>query len=372
MSKRFFSKLNYTLANEDTSLEHALVAERAPRRALAVCGSGGRSLPLVGGVSDELICADLSGEQLLLADLRRATIQQLAHEEFLEFWGFPPFDTDAGHARRQQTFERLTLDDATRAYFAALYPALGWAGLLYEGQWERTFTGVPRLLRRLVGARYDEIFDFTDLASQTTYFERVLPTMRWSLLPSLVLRLFGNAAFFNAFLYKGHFAIKNVPESHYEYYRRAYRKLFFQGLCRENFFLQLSFLGRLRHPEGNPLEARPEVFTETKAALARTRVTFANDDLFAVAERAAGPEERLDFVSLSDVPSYFSEHRGRTYLQRLARGLRPGALVVVRCYLHVPHHADTTGYADVTSRYARLLTAEKTQIYYTFVYEYQG
>jgi S-adenosylmethionine:diacylglycerol 3-amino-3-carboxypropyl transferase len=59
-------------------------------------------------------------------------------------------------------------------------------------------------------------------------------------------------------------------------------------------------------------------------------------------------------------------------LQRLSRGLRPGALVVVRCYLHVPVHADTTGYVDVTDRYAHLLAAEKTQIYYTFVYEYRG
>jgi S-adenosylmethionine-diacylglycerol 3-amino-3-carboxypropyl transferase len=372
MSKRYFSELNYTLANEDTSLEHALVEERAPRRALSVCGSGGRALPLLGGVREELVCADLSAQQLLLADLRRATIAALEHEDFLRYWGFPPFDTNEHQSWREQAFARLVLDDATRAYFAALHASIAWAGLLYEGKWERTFTGVPRFLRRFVGARYDEIFQFTDLARQTEYFERALRTLRWTILPSLVLHVFGNAAFFNAFLYKGHFAKKNVPESHYEYYRRAYRKLFFQGLCRENFFLQLSFLGRLRHPEGNPLEARAGVFAQTKAALGRTRLTLVNEDLLAIAERAERAEDKFDFVSLSDVPSYFSPPLGRAYLQRLARGLRPGALVVVRCYLHVPAETDLTGYVDVTERYTALVAAEKTQIYYTFIYEYRG
>ena len=77
-------------------------------------------------------------------------------------------------------------------------------------------------------------------------------------------------------------------------------------------------------------------------------------------------------VSLSDVPSYFSTHQGRVYLQRLSSGLAPGALVVVRCYLRVPEATDTAGYRDVTERNAELVSAEKTQIYSTFIYEYQG
>jgi S-adenosylmethionine-diacylglycerol 3-amino-3-carboxypropyl transferase len=369
MSKQYFSKLNYTLANEDTALEYALVKQLAPRRVLSVCGSGGRALPLLGGVVEELVCADLSGQQLLLADLRRATIEGLSHQEFLKYWGFPPFHTDEHRSWRQKTFAELAQGGATRDYFTPLYQSLEWDGLLYEGKWERTFTGVPKLLRRFFGARYDTIFEFTDMQRQVEYFESALKSIRWTLLPRLVLRVFGNAAFFNAFLYKGHFVKKNVAESHYEYYRRAYRRLFFQGLCRENFFLQLSFLGRLRYPEGNPLEAHAPIFAEMKAALGRVRVTLVNDDLLAVAETA---EKKFDFVSLSDVPSYFSAHQDRVYLRRLSSGLNPGALVVVRCYLRVPEDTDTTGYKDVTARYAEFVSAEKTQIYCTFIYEYQG
>jgi S-adenosylmethionine-diacylglycerol 3-amino-3-carboxypropyl transferase len=369
MSKQYFSKLNYTLANEDTALEYALVKEKRPRRVLSVCGSGGRSLPLLGGTQEELVCADLSGQQLLLTRHKRAAIEALSHEEYLMYWGFPPFRTQENREWRKETFRRLEVDSSTREYFEHLYESVEWQGLIYEGKWEKTFTGVPKLLRRLFGDKYDTIFDFTDMKSQTEYFDKELQNARWTLLPRLVLRAFGNAAFFNAFLYKGHFVKKNVPETHFEYYRQAYRRLFYQGLCRENFFLQLSFLGQLRFAEANTLEARPEVFNEMKDCLKRVQVGFANADLLTLAEES---EKKFDFVSLSDVPSYFSAHQDRIYLQRLAKGLSPGALVVVRCYLRVPENTDLSGYVDVTSKYSELVGAEKTQIYYTFIYEYQG
>lgn len=369
MSKQYFSKLNYTLANEDTSLEYALVKSLQPKRVLAVCGSGGRSLPLLGGTLEELVCADLSGQQLLLTSHKQAAIETLSHEEYLMYWGFPPFKVTENREWRQETFNKLPLDGATREYFQELYGSLEWAGLLYEGKWEKTFTGVPKLLRRIFGDKYDKIFDFTDMRAQTEFFDRELQSSRWKFLPRLVLRAFGNAAFFNAFLYKGHFVKKNVPESHYDYYRLAYRRLFYQGLCRENFFLQLTFLGQIRYPEANALEAQPGIFSEMKDRAKQVQVSLVNKDLITVAEEGG---KKFDFVSLSDVPSYFSAHLDRVYLQRLAKGLNKGALVVVRCYLRVPENTDLTGYKDVTERYADLVAAEKTQIYYTFIYEYQG
>ncbi len=369
MSKQYFSKLNYTLANEDTALEYAMVKSLQPKRVLAVCGSGGRSLPLLGGTLEELVCADLSGQQLLLTSHKRAAIEALSHEEYLMYWGFPPFRIEENRDWRKEIFGKLKLDSATREYFQALYESLEWKGLIYEGKWEKTFTAVPKLLRRIFGDKYDRIFEFTDMRAQTEFFDKELQSTWWKLLPRLVLRAFGNAAFFNAFLYKGHFVKKNVPESHYDYYRLAYRRLFYQGLCRENFFLQLTFLGQLRYPDANTLEAHEDKYAEMKESLKRVEVSLVNADLLTV---AANSEKKFDFVSLSDVPSYFSEHLDKIYLQKLSKGLSKGALVVVRCYLRVPENTDLTGYKDVTSRYADLISAEKTQIYYTFVYEYQG
>ncbi len=369
MSKTYFSKLNYTLANEDTSLEYSMVKALKPKRVLAVCGSGGRSLPLLGGAQDELVCADLSNQQLLLARLRVATIKRLGWQEFLLFWGFPPYHEKENRGVRKEMFDSLDLDSETKAYFTALFEEKDFEGLLYEGKWEKTFTGVPRLLRKILGSRYDVVFTFDDIEAQKHYFDKELLSQRWVLIPRLVLRAFGNAAFFNAFLYKGHFAKKNVPETHYDYYRLAYRRLFYQALTRKNFFLQLTFLGRLRFQEGNPIEAQEEVFMDMKERLNAVSIKYVNEDLISLSEKS---DKKFDFVSLSDVPSYFSQHLEKEYLQKLSKGLNKGAVVVVRCYLRIPENTDLTGYKDVTEKYKALIDAEKTQIYYTFVYEYQG
>src|SRR5688572_28325343 len=88
----YFSKLNYSLANEDTTLELQTVKALKPKNTLAVCGSGGRSLPLLVGTQNRLVCADLSDNQLWLAAHRTETIRQLTFREFCLYWGFPPFE----------------------------------------------------------------------------------------------------------------------------------------------------------------------------------------------------------------------------------------------------------------------------------------
>ncbi|NRA45582.1 MAG: DUF3419 family protein [Oligoflexales bacterium] len=178
------------------------------------------------------------------------------------YWGFAPFSTKENREIREEIFSELSLDRETRAYFDDYYRRHDFEGLLYQGSWEKTFTGVPLTLKKVIGDSYDKIFEFEDLEEQKRYFDKALEDRLWLAVPRMVLKAFGNAAFFNAFLYKGNFAKKNLPESHYEIYRTAYRKLFYQGLTRENFFLQLSFLGKIAFPEANPVEAQEVFFPE--------------------------------------------------------------------------------------------------------------
>jgi len=72
-----------------------------------------------------------------------------------------------------------------------------------------------------------------------------------------VLAILGNAAVFNALLYKGHFPKKNIPGSILSFYDDAFTRLFSQGPARENFFLQMVFFGELKYAEGNPSSAIP-------------------------------------------------------------------------------------------------------------------
>jgi S-adenosylmethionine-diacylglycerol 3-amino-3-carboxypropyl transferase len=367
----YFNELNYSLANEDSRLELHLVQQIRPAKILSICGSGGRFLPLAASFPAKIVALDIAPQQLALAELRAQTMRQLDFEDYCRFWGFPPYHPQQHHEWRRQLFPSLRLSDATQAYFQKLFEIQKWQGLIYAGKWEQTITGTNRLLRKIVGGRYDEIFGFRTMEEQRNYFDRVLKNFWWKLFPRLVLLLVGNATFFNALLYRGHFVKKNIPENTFSFYRKVYRRLFYNGLTRENFFLQLSFLGELRFPEGNPIEAQPEVYAAMREALLQERVQIEHQraDFIAYTRTC---QEKFDFVSLSDVPSYFAGSAERNYLQELSRCLNPGAIVVVRCYLRIPENCDTNGYEDVSSHYDTLIMSEKMQVYRIYIYRYKG
>lgn len=370
MAEKYFNDLNYSLANEDTRLELELCRHYKPKAILSVCGSGGRFLPLLAAEPKRIVALDLAQQQLHLAELRQATILECDFDNFLLFWGFPPYKTTENRARRREIFEGLTLSANCRAYFEDLFGSCDYEGLIYKGKWERTIIGVPKALRRVVGSSYDAMFDCRTQAEQDAFFKKKLNDRIWKVVPKGVVALLGNAAFFNAFLYRGHFVKKNIDSGYYDFYRAAFLRLFANGLARENYFLQLCFLGELRFPEGNPVEALKDVFHACKSSLRKNpAIDLVNDNVLEFSKKS---QEKFDFVSLSDVPSYFSGDDERNYMKNLKQNLNPGAIVVVRCYLRIPEGTILDGYEDVSEKHRDAIAAEKLQMYHTFIYRYKG
>ncbi|MCX6130648.1 MAG: DUF3419 family protein [Proteobacteria bacterium] len=367
--KIYFQQLNYTLANEDSRLERQLVKLEGARAVLSVCGSGGRSLPLAVSGLTSLTCCDLSQEQLYLAQLRLASIRSFDFDSFCLFWGFPPFHVEENTAVRRELLTRLPLEPKLRDYAQALFEQNRWQGLLYTGHWEKTFTIAPRLLRRFIGSIYDTMFKFQSLEDQQQYIQKKLDSALWKSIPQLVLLIFGNRAYFNAFLYKGDCIKKNIPVGYFHFYRMAFRRMFALGLARENFFLQLAFLGELRYPEGNPVEAQAEFYAEMQTSLKSIEPNFEALSIFDYAQRT---KQTYDFVSLSDVPSYLQGPLEQDYLQCLRPCLKPKALVVSRCYLRVPEHVNFQNFKDVTHEFQELIDQEKTQMYQIMIHRYEG
>lgn len=353
LSARYFSELNYTLANEDTALELAVLPERVGH-VLAVAGSGSRVLPLLAKAPKLLTCVDLSAAQLMLVELRVESLRALDHDGFLAFWGYPP--RVAEPAERRAAFRRLALTDATRAFFQGAFDELEFAPLLYRGRWERTFQKLCKVTKFLCGDRGARLFDARTDDDYRHYLETEFPRRAFS----GVLLVVGNAAVFNALLYKGDFPTKNIPGSHFSFYRAVFDRLFAQGPARENFFLQLCFFGEVRFAEGCPVECRADVFAKAKAALGKTKVRYEQGDVLA---RVQQSDEPIDFLSLSDVPSYWSGPRERSFLQDARGSLADGAHVVVRSYLHIPRGLRRDGYVDVTSDYHEAIAREKMQVY---------
>jgi S-adenosylmethionine-diacylglycerol 3-amino-3-carboxypropyl transferase len=175
-----------------------------------------------------------------------------------------------------------------------------------------------------------------------------------------VLRLLGNAAIFNALLYRGSFPKKNTKGSHFKHYDEAFTRLFQRTLARENFFLQLAFFGELRFPEACPVEAQPETFARAKEALGRVEIDYRVGDAIVEATELPLP---IDFISLSDIASYFAGEREQTFLQTLRPALARRARVVVRSYLHVPERLDASGYTNETEKSSEAALDEKVGVY---------
>ncbi len=355
MVKKYFKELNYTLGNEDTSFDAALTQRLGPESLFSIAGCGSRAFPLLNEKSKRLVLADFSKPQLHLSALRLATYKHLDFENFLIFWGFPPFGTYDYRVQRKELFYSLELSIEVREFFENVFLEVNWVSLLYLGKWEKTFKILASLMQKILGCNFDRIFEFTKLEDQIQYYRNEFPLYRWK----AVIFLLGNKSVFNTLLYKGDFIKKNVPESHFEYYFKAFEKLFTNQLVRESFFAHLCFFGEISHPDGKTIEARENNFSLVKKSIDHISIDFWQGDMISL---LSGAGEKFDFVALSDVPSYFTGDTEKNFLQKIRDNILPDGHVVLRYYLRVAE-ADECGYTDVTDNFLDLIAKEAVQMY---------
>jgi S-adenosylmethionine-diacylglycerol 3-amino-3-carboxypropyl transferase len=361
MGQKYFSGLNYTLGNEDTSVEIGMIQELKPKKVFSICGSGGRSLPLMHDSADILTLSDLSKEQLRLAELRLATYRELSHEQFLMFWGYYPYSDNNHKSERKEMFTKVTITPDTREFFSEVFNEIDFDSLLYLGKWERTFAVFAKICRVLLGADFDRILRFDNIEDQREYYREKFPIKRWRIL----IQILGNKTMFNALLYKGDFITKNSPLSHFDYYFQSFERLFTRDLAQKSFFLQLCFYGKIKSLLGVPVEALKENFDRVNKS--KTKVEYVQEDFVSYLSKG---DVLYDFLSLSDVPSYFQGDLEKEFMQRIKPGLNPGAVIVNRYYLR-KSECDLSGYVDITENYLKLIELEKVQMYDIRVYKYQ-
>ena len=351
----YFYDLNYSLANEDTAFERDIVLKNKPTKILSVCGSGSRCFPLLHPEARELHIVDLSVQQIHLAKLREQTIRQLDHEDFLKFWGYAPYKVNDNIKWRKEQYQNFTLGNAERLYLNSLFEKLNWHSPLYYGKWERTFIFFSKIVTKFLGKKtIEKLFSFDDLSAQQLYIDKEFPSLRWM----FILTILGNKSMFNALLYKGDFIKKNVSESYISYYSKAFSHLMRECLTKNSFFLQLCFLGEIKYAEGNLIEAKKECFEMMKKSLETCDVYYHQNDLISEIKN----HHEIDFISLSDVPSYFSGKLEKEFIQNLKPSLSPKALVVNRNYLRIPD-ADRSGFRDVANEFVAASRLEGVQMY---------
>ena len=232
---------------------------------------------------------------------------------------------------------------------------------MYAGKWEQTFQILSWINRKIVGKKGLGVFACRSKEEQEKYLNNIFPKRAWS----FSIFLLGNAIVFNALLYKGSFPKKNIPKSMHSFYTERFEYLFKQDLVCNNYFLQLLFFGKLQFPEGLPIECDRNIFLKAKRGLQGTYIKYVLGDIIEEIQRVT---PLINFLSLSDVPSYLFAPREQEFLQDIKKNISPDGIVVNRYYLRIPENLNTDGYKNITNNFKKIIAKEKIQMYSFGIY----
>ena len=325
MSK-YFQGLNYSLANEDTWIEHEL-APRNAKSIFSVCGSGSRVSPLLAKNPGELHVVDLSGTQLMLFRLRIAAAKNLPFKEYLYFLGY--LKESPSRTSRNILIARLKLNQQDLKYWRSQEELWKLHGFIYLGKWERHFMNLGKFYKILTFSNMRPIFEANSIEEQRKALKR-----HWS--PKLFRRycqLVMNEWVANKFLYKGQFAgadkIKTLNMSTSEFIFHEFSDLFYNTWVRGNYFLQMIFLNEIAFPEAYPCECNEGIFEGIKSS--QSRIHFHQENLLKLLQHTDH-----DFYSLSDTFSYISNEESLNFLESLPNSVKPGSSMVIRTFMRKP------------------------------------
>jgi len=94
--------------------------------------------------------------------------------------------------------------------------------------------------------------------------------------------------------------------------------------------------------------------------------TYICNDVLEEAKRAVVP---IDFLSLSDVPSYLKQPREQKFLQEIKTSISLNGIIVNRYYLRIPNNLNAEGYQNITNNFKDAISKEKIQMYSFGIYQ---
>lgn len=171
----FFTKLNFTSANEDGTSELKALCTTPPRRLLCLTGSGTRPLDMLLGGAAEVIALDLNPAQNELLRLKIAAIRTLDAGDLFTYLGLAglPQDRMNLHIRVSQA-----LSGTSRAFWAQNSRLIA-NGVWYAGLWEKVLRLGARGIRLIRGRNVAQLFSAPTLSEQATIWHRHFDDWIW-------------------------------------------------------------------------------------------------------------------------------------------------------------------------------------------------
>lgn len=283
----------YSHVNEDSVIEHKLLADTKSFSCICIAGSGERFISILDvDTCKEFICIDIYQPALFLTKLKLVFLKYFSVKEYLNIIGYNTCTKE----ERLLAFDSIAqyLDSETLTFWKKHEKWIG-KGVLHCGAFERFLSRARPMLRILLRKK------FYQLAYQHESFSPLFLSWRWKLLKKMfgfkiVYRLLGNHD--SAFIGKAAKPsfIPNTLDLQFK-----------NGTAKYSFIYHLIFQGHFHKMDSSviPISLQVEILEKIKKRLAddSLQVSFIHQDLLEYLT-AQCQEAKSNFISTSDILSF--------------------------------------------------------------------
>jgi len=316
----FFSRLSYSLGNEDWETEHRALNLKPEDRVLCITGSGDRPLHLLLRKCKEVVTIDANPIQNHLLRLKMAALHQLDYENYASFLGLFPNKSRVNLLRQLSAH----LDKDSAKYWNQNHKMIS-KGILYQGAMEKYALMMPVVAKCIQGKSVKKLFSFNHLDEQASFVADNWDNMMWRKCFEIILSPKISKWFLRD---PGLYADVDDTIKPGAYLYKKMNECLKRHVAKDNFFISLCLQGTV-DPSASPAYLMEDGSKIIKSGLDAIKIE--TGDLIHYLETA--PPNSFDAFSLSDVASYISEDTFKRLLKAVKRTARPGARFCIREFL---------------------------------------
>jgi S-adenosylmethionine-diacylglycerol 3-amino-3-carboxypropyl transferase len=315
----FFSRLSYSLGNEDWRTEQKALAIQPTDDICCITASGDRPLNLLTAYCQSITCVDANPIQNYLLELKKIAIQQLNYIDYLSFLGATP-----GKNRWVTLQKLLPFMEIQAAAFWAKQKGMIEKGVLYQGATERLTKVVSRFANLFRGRKIKKLFAYDDLDAQRRFVKEKWDNYFWRQLFKVILN-----PFISRFMLEdpGLANVGKTIQPGTYIYERLTASLN-RDLAKRNLLLSLILKGEISSDAFSPYLTE-QGFNIIKSQL--NRLHGQTQGIVEYLESIDGPT--FDVFSLSDVASYITHADFVRLLHAMLKTAKPGARFCMRQFL---------------------------------------
>lgn len=350
---------NFGQSQEDERTEAAALYLTSTDSVISIASAGDMPLSLAAMGAQHVTAIDIDPAQIALTALKLAAVQTLSREEAMGFLGYLPMEA----AERQALFVtvRPALSARDLVFWDAASSEIG-KGAIWVGRFERYITWLRRIVVPLLGRRgVESLFECKTTTEQEKVFDRFIDKFY---LKGIFRIAFNKKAYSGRGMDPRSLAQRDSSVPLGDQYFGWFRSFCTANLAHDNYFLQLSLLGRLTDASAGPAYLSEAGYQTLRSGT--VTVDLHLGDLVQFLEDAKPGS--FNKAHLSNICDWMNQESFEKVIRLLAAKSVPGGRIVWR-FLHVDRALSDELQSQVTVErsYGKMLRECDRYPFYTVI-----